>query len=176
MKWFVCALCAVALSVLMFCAPLFAGSGSENEYLRIHIRANSNSSVDQEVKYEVKDAVVEALIPLLANAETKDQAKDIISNNLSYIDDIASKVLQENGFCYQGKSRLTKEQFPARAYDDLTLPAGEYDALIVDLGSGQGNNWWCLVYPAFCFTKSKNSTNYEYISKIWDIINRVKRD
>ncbi len=172
MKWIVCGVCAVLLAVLMACAPMFS-SEAETEYLRIHIRANSNSSEDQRVKYLVKDAVVEALIPLLSEAQTKQEATQIISENLSYINAVADKVLQSEGFDYKGEARIATESFPTRVYDDITLPAGEYDAVILDLGSGEGDNWWCLVYPAFCFTKSENSTNYVYISKIWEIINSV---
>lgn len=175
MKWIVCGICGVLLSVLLLCAPLFS-SAAGDEYLRIHIRANSNSAEDQRVKYMVKDAVVEALIPLLADAQTKQQAEKMVCANFDYIEQVANKVLENQGFDYQSSARLDREQFPARSYDDITLPAGDYDAVIIDLGSGDGNNWWCLVYPAFCFTKTQNSTNYVYISKIWEIIESVKQN
>ena len=172
MKWIVCGVCVIALAVLMACAPLFQ-TQVKTEYLRIHIRANSNSVEDQRVKYLVKDAVVEALIPLLSEAETKVEAKEIVERNLNYINAVADAVLASEGFDYCGKARVAVEQFPTRVYDDITLPEGEYEAVILDLGSGEGDNWWCLVYPAFCFIKSENSTNYVYISKIWEIINSV---
>ena len=172
MKWIVCGVCVIALAVLMACAPLFQ-TEVETEYLRIHIRANSNSAEDQRVKYLVKDAVVEALIPLLSEAGTKAEAKEIGEKNLNYVNAVADAVLASQGLDYSGKARVAVEQFPTRVYDDITLPEGEYEAVILDLGSGEGDNWWCLVYPAFCFTKSENSTNYVYISKIWEIINSV---
>ena len=172
MKWIVCIISVFILGVLMACAPLFTQE-NQTEYLRIHIRANSNSVDDQRVKYLVKDAIVESLIPLLSEAKTKEEAKDIIENNISYLNAVADAVLKKEGFDYQGKTRIATEEFPTRVYDDITLPAGEYEAVILDLGSGEGDNWWCLVYPAFCFTKSENSTNYVYISKIWEIINSV---
>lgn len=175
MKWIVCGVCGVILTVLIFCAPLFGGGQDNSEYLRIHIRANSNSQEDQRVKYMVKDAIVEALIPILADAETKEEAEALIQQNFSYINSVADSVLASEGFDYRAQARLDHEEFPARAYEDITLPAGDYDAVIVNLGSGEGDNWWCLVYPAFCFTKTKNSTNYVYISKIWEIINSVSR-
>ena len=172
MKWIVCIISVFILGVLMACAPLFTQE-NQTEYLRIHIRANSNSVDDQRVKYLVKDAIVESLIPLLSEAKTKEEAKYIIENNISYLNAVADAVLESEGFDYQGKTRIATEKFPTRVYDDITLPAGEYEAVILDLGSGEGDNWWCLVYPAFCFTKSENSTNYVYISKIWEIINSV---
>jgi len=153
---------------------VFAQRGNvEQEYLRVHIRANSNESIDQQIKYKVKDAVVDALIPVLSEVETFEEAKSVVEENFELIEQTANNVLEENGFSYKSSVRLNKEEFPTRQYGDLTLESGVYDALIIDLGSGEGNNWWCLVYPAFCFTSSKNSTNYEYISKILEIINSI---
>lgn len=157
----------------VFLVIFIAQNNEEKSYLRIHIRANSNSSEDQNVKYKVKDAIVDALIPVLAEVETFEEAKMKVEENFSLIENVAEQVLIDNGFDYGVTVRLDKENFPTRQYGDLTLESGIYDALIIELGSGTGNNWWCLVYPAFCFTSSKNSTNYEYISKIWEIINSI---
>ena len=155
--------------ILVFCGNL----GEKEEYFRIHIRANSNSTADQNVKYKVKDEVVDFLIPLLTNATTKDEAEAILNQNLSEIESVANKVLSENGFSYKSKAYLSFEEFPARSYGDLVLDEGFYDALILALGSGSGDNWWCVVYPPFCFLETKKSENYVYISKIWEIINSV---
>lgn len=173
MKWIVTTVCGVMLAILMICAPYFGSNQTETEYLRLHIRANSNSQEDQRVKYKVKDVIVEALIPLLSEAETKDQARQIVSDNFDYINSVANEVLRSEGFDYTANSKITTENFPTRVYENITLEAGEYEAVIIELGSGTGDNWWCLVYPAFCFTKSNNSTNYVYISKIWEIIEKV---
>ena len=158
--------------IFVFC-PFNISSRAECEYLRIHIRANSNLEADQEVKYQVKDGVVEALIPLLAEIETFEEAKDVMSKNFDFIEKVANQILIENGFYYGCKASLNNEYFPTRVYDDLTLEEGYYDALILQLGSGQGDNWWCLVYPAFCFTNTQNFDNIVYISKIWEIIKSV---
>lgn len=162
--------------VAMILVLIFATNSGEqeSEYLRIHIRANSNASVDQEVKYKVKDEIVDTLIPILAEVETFEEAKVVVEENFELLEGVADKVLKENGFEYTSSVRLAKEEFPTRQYGDLTLESGIYDALIIDLGTGKGNNWWCLVYPAFCFTSSKNSTNLEYISKILEIIESIK--
>ena len=165
----------LSIFVLIF-VLIFASKTNvqEEEYLRIHIRANSNSSVDQEVKYKVKDEVVDVLIPILSEVETFEEAKIVVEKNFELITKTADKVLNENGFSYTSSVRLCEEEFPTRKYGDITLESGVYEALIIDLGSGEGNNWWCLVYPAFCFTNSKNSTNIEYISKILEILNIEK--
>ena len=142
----------------------------QTEYLRIHIRANSNSTEDQNVKYKVKEVVVDALIPLLADVQSFDEAKEVMYENFELIESVANNILTEEGFSYTAKADIDNEYFPTRTYEGVTLKEGYYDALILNLGSGEGDNWWCLVYPAFCFTKSENEANTIYISKIWEII------
>ena len=65
--------------------------------------------------------------------------------------------------------------FPTRVYDDFSLQSGVYQSLKIDLGQAKGDNWWCVVFPAVCFTSSKNPQNLEYISKIWDTIQSVTK-
>ena len=160
--------CVITL-IIVFCG----NGGTQEEYFRIHIRANSNSEADQNVKYIVKDAVVDFLIPLLSDVETKDEAEDVMNANLDQIEEVADEVLLENGFTYKSSAYISFEEFPTREYDDLVLEEGYYDALILALGTGSGDNWWCVVYPPFCFLETKNSENYVYISKIWEIINNI---
>ncbi len=140
-----------------------------SEYLRIHIRANSNNEDEQAVKYLVRDEIVEYLTPLVANYTTKSAAMEGVRTHLSEISAVATKTLQENGFFYAATATLTAEQFPTRVYGEYILPAGEYSALIVNLGSGKGDNWWCVVYPPLCFS---GGTNVIYKSKIKEIITR----
>ena len=137
------------------------------EYLRIHIRANSNDEQDQSVKYEVKEKVVGFLTPLLTECDSKEKAVRIISDNLSNIEKIADGVLNLRGYPYTSKAKIRNELFPTRVYESLTLESGYYDALILELGEGAGDNWWCVVYPPLCFT---GSGNYVYKSKIKSII------
>ena len=171
MKYFLSILSVIAITlILVFCGNI---GGTSQEYFRIHIRANSNSSEDQNVKYVVKDAVVDYLILLLSEVETKNEAEEVLNDNLNNIEDVANSILLQNGFSYKSKAYISFEEFPTREYDDLVLEEGFYDALILALGTGTGDNWWCVVYPPFCFLESKNSENYVYISKIWEIINNI---
>lgn len=139
------------------------------EYLRIHIRANSNQTVDQTVKYQVKERVVEYLTPFIAECKTKEQAEKMLNDNLSGIKTVAEKVLQEKGFSYSANAKLKVEEFPTRIYGNLELEKGFYKALIIELGSGEGDNWWCVVYPPLCFTGGE--CGYVYKSKILEVIN-----
>lgn len=159
----------LTIIVLTGVALSLSKTQTHTEYLRIHIRADSNEQDAQDVKYVVKDAVVEFLTPKLVECTTKEKAEQIINDNLENIESIANSVLKRNGFSYECNAKIATEQFPTRVYGPLTLESGFYDALILELGSGSGDNWWCVVYPPLCFTTS--GTNYVYRSKIMDIIN-----
>ena len=141
-----------------------------NEYLRIHIRADSNENAAQAVKYRVRDCVVEYLTPLVADYQTKREAIEGVEKNLKEIERLARETLQREGFSYGASAELCIERFPTRVYDDCTLPAGDYAALVIRLGSGEGDNWWCVVYPPLCFAAAE--TDIVYKSKIQEILRR----
>ncbi len=166
----------IILSAIGFGTGIFGSASSaqtNTEYLRIHIRANSNDGEDQAVKYMVRDAVVEYLTPLAAEAATREEAMSLMSENLSGIERVADGVLRAHGFAYGAKAVFREEEFPTRVYGDYTLDAGVYEALILNLGTGAGDNWWCVVYPPLCFA-GQPGENVVYKSKIKEIIERWK--
>ena len=159
--------CAVVLPILLLMGLLlffFAGTadmgGGNAAYLRIHIRADSNEEAAQAVKYQVRDEVVALLTPIVSECRKKAEAARAMAGD-------PDAVLRENGFSYGARASLRREEFPTRVYDGVTLTAGVYDALILELGSGKGDNWWCVVYPPLCFTSGENVI---YRSKIAEII------
>lgn len=121
------------------------------QVLRLHIVADSNSDADQTVKLAVRDAVITYLKPYLEHVTTKNEAMEVISAQMDALTKISNHVLAENGFPYTADAKLGRAYFPVKLYGDLTLPAGEYDALKINLGSASGKNWWCLVFPQLCF-------------------------
>lgn len=169
--------CVIICLLSVGAASIFMANLSYKEppqkvsYLRIHIRANSNSTLDQNIKYQIKDHVVEYLTPKFLNCTSKTQALTILKNNLSIIKSLADKILSQNGFSYQSQPYINNEYFPTRSYNELVLENGYYDALIIKLGQGRGDNWWCVVYPPLCFVE--NSQNVEYKSKFLEIINKI---
>lgn len=161
----------VLLFIIILTAAVCARpeDGTAAAYLRLHVRANSDSAADQAVKYEVKEAIVEYLTPVAASAESKEEAVAALEAALPGIERTANAVLAENGFVYLSRAEIRAEEFPTRVYDGVTLEAGVYDALIVELGSGKGANWWCVVYPPLCFA-GETGANVQYRSRIWEII------
>lgn len=148
---------------------------SNSEYLRIHIRANSNLAIDQDIKYEIKDELVQALYPIVANSESKQQLQQNIKNNTKQLTEIAQNCLHKANLNYTAKISLNSEYFPTRVYNANTvLESGVYDALIVELGEAKGDNWWCVIYPPLCFMNVNYncSENITFKSRIAELIRK----
>lgn len=175
-----CCITFLLSGIIMLTALLFGGVNQgktgdfQAEYFRIHIRANSNDGKEQAVKYLVRDRVVEFLLPLVAKATSKEDAMSLLNGVLPEIEAEASAALKEEGFPYLARAEIKRERFPTRVYEGVSLPAGEYDALILSLGEGKGQNWWCVVYPPLCFTGAA-SENVRYKSLIFEQIERWKK-
>lgn len=167
------------LACMILCLPMLFLTGCTTEektsadYLRLHIRANSNKEIDQRVKYEVRDKVVEYLTPLVADIETKGELVLLLNEHLSDIEILANRTLSESGMDYISHASIRQEYFPTRTYNDVTLGSDYYDALIIELGSGKGDNWWCVVYPPLCFVGGAgiSTESFHYKSKLLEIIN-----
>ena len=125
--------------------------GVEDAVIRFHVRANSDSEEDQALKLLIRDAVLDFLQPKLSDADSKQEARDIMEENLKEIEQISKELIQEAGYDYGVEAYLTVEEFPMKAYGDILFPAGEYEALRIDIGDKDGQNWWCVMYPGLCF-------------------------
>ncbi|MCQ2555967.1 MAG: stage II sporulation protein R [Clostridia bacterium] len=157
----------IILFFVIFSVALFLPEQKDYDYLRIHIRANSNLTIDQNVKYQVKDELVNFLSPYLSNVSSKNDAINIINKLKINMEKICDEKLKENNFNYCAKIKIDNEYFPTRSYNNITLEAGYYDAVIVELGEAVGDNWWCIMYPPLCFVnKNENSMQIKYKSKL----------
>jgi stage II sporulation protein R len=115
--------------------------------IRFHVRANSDSVLDQNLKLKVKDAVVRYINENTKGFTSIKQTENFLVRNNYYIKNIAQKVIDENGFNYQVSSKFGEETFPLKYYGDIMYPQGEYISYTLSLGSGKGHNWWCVLYP-----------------------------
>ena len=159
--------------LMMICSKFFVGcSNVSDSVVRIHIRANSNSEIDQQIKLEVRDKVVEYITPIIEPCESSDEVKIVLSDSLNSIKNIADEILICNGFDYVASASINNEFFPSRDYDGVTFPADYYDALIIRLGTGSGDNWWCVAYPPLCFMSNENSDKVEYRSLLVELIKK----
>lgn len=120
------------------------------ELIRLHVVANSDSREDQAVKLQVRDAVIKSLEEDLKGLGDVEQAKAYLTENLAKIQAAANETLEKAGFSGEAVVSLCREAFDTRYYDTFTLPAGVYEALRIVIGEGEGHNWWCVVFPTFC--------------------------
>jgi len=150
------ALCLMASVLVTLASSAFLPVREEKIYdsvIRLHVIANSDSETDQQIKYMVRDAI-------LAEAETvfsgKDMDEAMVISESSYerLTEIAERVLRDNGFSYGATVIFGKEDYPTREYDGVTFPAGRYYSLRVILGEGDGQNWWCVLFPPLCLGSS----------------------
>lgn len=125
--------------------------GIAKEIIRFHVIANSDTDSDQALKLKVKDELVSSLSPLLKDADSINEARAIISENLDVIQDIAESTIKQNGYHYPVSVSLNDCYFPLKIYGDCSFPPGYYEALRVRIGAAEGKNWWCVMFPPLCF-------------------------
>ena len=121
------------------------------EIIRLHVIGASDRECDQQLKLQVKEAVVSELRAKLSKARTIEEARQIIKVELGNIEKVSNEVIREKGFSYEARASLGQAVFPIKMYGDLTFPAGEYEALRIQLGKAEGKNWWCVMFPTLCF-------------------------
>ena len=122
-----------------------------NSVFRLHVIANSDSAEDQNLKYLVRDALIDYMNSVSKNSNSKDEAISIAYQHKSDFYKIAKKVINDNGYDYNVNISIGNFAFPTKNYGDISLPAGYYDALKVEIGNASGQNWWCVMFPPLCF-------------------------
>ena len=120
------------------------------DVIRLHVVAASDSETDQAVKLQIRDAVVAQLQDALDAIPTAEDAREFLLEHLDEIEDTANAVLEQAGFSDRVTVSLDREAFETRVYDTFTLPAGVYESLRIVVGDGEGQNWWCVVFPSLC--------------------------
>ena len=169
---------------VIFCAQSYSNAVSSNistAVFRLHVIANSDSNEDQQLKLKVRDSLLQYMNTLCSNCSTKEEAMLIANNHKNDFQEIAENVIIENNYNYPVKIKINNFYFPTKTYGDISLPAGYYDALRVEIGEAKGKNWWCVMFPYLCFIdissgvvssegkenleKNLDSESYEIISE-----------
>lgn len=125
-----------------------------DKVIRFHVLANSDSAKDQELKLAVRDQIGTYVGHQLEGVSDIEESRIIIENHLDEIEDCAAEVIKEQGYNYTVSASLETCRFPLKSYGNAVFPPGEYQALRVVIGEGQGKNWWCVLYPNLCFSGS----------------------
>lgn len=149
----------ILLSILLFiytsiCAISYAQNISTeiaNSVFRLHVIANSDSKEDQDLKYKVRDNLLKYMNEICKNCSTKEEAISLAEKNKENFKQIAINTIKSEGFSYNVNINIGNFEFPTKDYGDISLPAGLYDALRVEIGEAKGQNWWCVMFPPLCF-------------------------
>ena len=127
-----------------------------NSVFRLHVIANSDSHIDQNLKYIVRDNLLEYMNSLCVNCTSKEEAITIANAHIEEFKQIALTTIKDEGFDYSVNISIGNFEFPTKHYGDISLPSGYYDALKVEIGEAKGQNWWCVMFPPLCFVDSSS--------------------
>ena len=171
----------IYIALLSFNYSKAISSNLLDSVFRLHIIANSDSSADQELKLKVRDKIIEYMNTLTSSSSDKKDVISIVNNHLDSFKEIALNTIKENGYNYDVNIEIGNFHFPTKSYGDISFPAGNYDALKIEIGDAIGQNWWCVLFPPLCFVNSStgvvpddskntlkeniNSESYEIISE-----------
>lgn len=140
--------------------------------LRIRVIANSDSEYDQEIKLLVKEKLQMKLYNLLKNTKGVNDARKIINDNLPNIQADVDMVLKDLNYELGFDINYGMNYFPSKEYKGVVYEEGYYESLVVTLGNGEGNNWWCVLFPPLCLLEAEESTDVEYTSYVKELIDK----
>lgn len=152
----ICAIVGIFISIFVTGLMVNAKKNEMQEELaeqvfRFHVLANSDSDKDQALKMQVKEAVIAYMKQELPESDCVETTKAWARENLDEIIEVARRIVVKEGYDYQVRAEVTICDFPDKTYGDITFPAGEYEALRIEIGEAAGQNWWCVLYPNLCF-------------------------
>ena len=142
--------------VLMSVLPVNGEGEIYSDMIRLHVLADSDEEHEQELKLKVRDAVLAEVTELTYGITEKEEALSVIESNLDELSCVGKAVVEENGYSHNVTAEIGKEVYPEREYDGFRLPAGEYYSLRIKIGSAEGKNWWCVLFPPLCTTAAED--------------------
>ncbi len=143
-----------ALFLFLLLLPMQNGENLYDSVIRIHVLANSDSREDQERKLAVRDEILNYTRTRLTLGKTREEAKAVLEENLDKLEQVAKQSLEKSGSDHRVKVIIGEEYYPTREYETLSLPAGTYLSLQVQIGEAKGKNWWCVLFPPLCLSSS----------------------
>lgn len=171
----------IYIALLSFNYSKAVSSNLSDSVFRLHIIANSDSSADQELKLKVRDNIINYMNTLTSSSSDKKDVISMVNNHLDSFKEIALNTIKGNGYNYDVNIKIGNFHFPTKSYGDISFPAGNYNALKIEIGDAIGQNWWCVLFPPLCFVNSStgvvpddskntlkeniNSESYEIISE-----------
>ncbi len=139
--------------------------------IRLRVIPNSNEPLDINIKEQVKSYLEKDIYTLLKNTTNIETARDIIEESIPSIDKNVNYILKENNYKLPYKINFGYNLFPEKIYQGQVYPEGEYESLVITLGNGSGDNWWCVLFPNFCLADTTN--DIEYKSYLYELIDKI---
>jgi len=159
-------ICFTICSLIIISNIMTSNNLIPEDAIRIRVIANSNEKEDQKLKVDIKNEVEEYLYNKLKNIKDSDSADIVIKDNIPYIERIVSKYTKDYSINYG------LNYFPEKEYKSIVYDAGNYKSLVITLGNGLGDNWWCVLFPPLCLMEASESEDVEYHSYVFDTINK----
>lgn len=143
-----------------------------DDAIRIRIIANSNSKRDQAIKYRVKKYLEKEMYNLLKDSKSVEEVRNKINSNLNNEQKSINEILKQENYDLPFEINFGYNYFPKKEFKGITYEEGYYESLVVTLGEGLGDNWWCVLFPPLCMIEAEDSTDVEYTSMVKEILNR----
>lgn len=143
-----------------------------DDAIRIRVIANSNSGYDQQVKYKVKETLESDMNEILKDTTKIEEARVLINKNLSRVKEHIDKTLQQENYKLPFSVNFGLNYFPSKEFKGIEYKEGYYESLVVTLGEGLGDNWWCVLFPPLCALEAEESTDVEYTTMAKIIIDK----
>ena len=142
----------IGLCAILTILPIHSEDQIYDSVLRLHVLANSDSDEDQALKLKVRDAIILKSAHLFESCKTRDEAKAVALQSIDLLKETAEDVVRDEGYSYAVSIKLGNESYPTRNYESVCFPSGEYLSLRVLIGEGEGENWWCVLFPPLCLS------------------------
>ena len=167
-----------AIMLIIMCITLYIVIGNviakndiiPEEAIRIRVIANSNSDYDQTIKKKVKEQVEKDMYNLLKDSKTIEEVRNKIQNNVEKEKKNISTILKKENYQLPFEINFGYNYFPKKEFKGITYKEGYYESLVVTLGEGLGDNWWCVLFPPLCMIEAEESTDVEYTSVVKEMI------
>ena len=165
----------MVLSITMFIPVVNAYNLSPENTIRLRVIANSNTLRDQAIKYRVREVVDQEIARISVDVGNVEEARTLLERRIPRIERRVNAVLKVNNIRYQAKLEYGENFFPRKTKDGVNFPAGHYESLVITLGRGRGQNWWCILFPPLCIMGTRDSDLVEYRSFFKDLFSRLRR-
>lgn len=168
----------ILIIIIIFLVYYVLGAKAEevlkipDDAIRFRVIANSNTTHDQNIKYKVRDEVQSYMSTILQNIDSIEVSRQIIANNLDEIDSKIDEVLTKEKYNLPYKINFGLNYFPTKEYKGLTYNEGYYESLVITLGKGEGDNWWCVLFPPLCLLEAEEGTEVEYTSFVKEMLDK----